>query len=210
MQRLPIHYQLFIAGHSDKGKPHVHRGALEVALAGALLVDLAFRGATALAGPRLVTRNPHDTGDPVANNALRTIMAAGSGHDPRHWIERFAVSSYDTIADSLVTWGIVRRQVQRRLGLTPATRYPALGPDLNGKIRAQVRYAVTSGEYLPSVAAFWSFLRTLHLEARMHLNNPPELRVALDRMAQQQDPGISDLIAATEHVLAARATAIYG
>ena len=155
--RLPLRDELFLLGHDDDtGHPHIHRQALALGLAGAVLIDLFLAGRVAL-DPNDDTR---PAGRPAATPAPRP---AGRRPDRRrrdrhHPLRPPAPRCGDGCAGSpttctsapapaCVAGGILRQHTRRRLGgLVRADAYLATDTKWAVVARSRLRYLAAGRE----------------------------------------------------------------
>lgn len=114
------------------GKPVVDTTRLDLALAGAVLLDLATAGRVDVAGPgervkagRLVVRDPRPTGDAVLDEGLRRIAEKGP-RKPAAVLPQMAEKLRPELLARLVDRGVLRVQEGKVLGIFPTTSWPAV------------------------------------------------------------------------------------
>jgi hypothetical protein len=114
------------------GKPVVDTTRLDLALAGAVMLDLATAGRVDVTGPgepvkpgRLVVRDPRPTGDGVLDEGLRRIAAKGP-RKPAAVVPELAKKLRPELLARLVDRGILRVQEGRVLGIFPTSAWPAV------------------------------------------------------------------------------------
>lgn len=113
------------------GKTLVDTSKLDLALAGAVVLDLAERERVDVAGPgesvkegRLAVRDMSATGDPVLDEALRKIADRGP-RKPAAVLPQLAKGLREGLYHRLADRGIVRSEKGRTLGILPAHHWPA-------------------------------------------------------------------------------------
>ncbi|MFC0099226.1 GPP34 family phosphoprotein [Micromonospora marina] len=131
---LPLRDEVFLLGHNeDTGQPHVHRQALALGMAGAVLIDLFLAGRVVLdpndttrpsGDPRLHLHADRPVGDLIADTALASIRHATMPPPLRGWLRAFSDDLYDRTRAGLLAAGILHHQQRRRLaGLVRADAY---------------------------------------------------------------------------------------
>jgi hypothetical protein len=124
--------------------------APDLALAGAVLMDLALAGRVDTDRDRLWIADPTPTGDPVADSALARLAAPDAPADARGAIlvlARDAPAARDTLLARLVAAGILKRVEDRLLWVFPDRRYPkAPGRDEAEGARARLRSLLLAEE----------------------------------------------------------------
>lgn len=122
---------LLLLTDDETGKPVVDTTKLDLALAGAVLVDLAELDRVEVAGPgeavkegRLYLQDTTPTGEPVLDETLTRISARKPGI-PASTLPHLTKGLREAIYDRLVDRGIVRAEEGRVLGLFPSHQWPA-------------------------------------------------------------------------------------
>lgn len=110
------------------GRP-VGRGGMapDLALAGALLMELALAGRLDTDRDRVELVDQAPTGDAVLDAALAAVAAPGAPRDARgliHLLSREAAVARAALLDRLVAGGVLRRVEDRRLFLFADRRHP--------------------------------------------------------------------------------------
>lgn len=142
---VPLTDELLLLGYDDtRGKPVLGTYRLDLALAGAVLLDLTLAGRIDVDGKHVAVRDPAPTDDPVADAALARI-AADKPRTPQAWVERLQKGLRDRVLDRLVAQGAVERVEDRVLGFIPRTRYPAGDPRPEADARARLDGAIRHG-----------------------------------------------------------------
>lgn len=136
------------------GRPVGRAGmAPDLALAGALLMDLALAGRVDTDRDRIWVADPSPTGDPAADAMLARLAAPGAPGDARGAIlllARDAGPAREAILDRLVARGILKRVEDRVLWVFPDRRYPkAEGHAEAADARARLR-ALLLAEEIPA------------------------------------------------------------
>ena len=142
---------LLLLTHDDTGKHLVSGSTLDLALAGAVLLELAEREAVDVAGPgeqvrqgRLVVRDDRPTGDPVLDEALRRLAAAGA-KKPQDVLPKIGKGLRASLLARLVQRGIVRAEEGRVLGLFATRSWPAEDSAHEEQVRAALHDVLVVG-----------------------------------------------------------------
>ncbi|MEV1321282.1 GPP34 family phosphoprotein [Micromonospora arborensis] len=219
--RLPLRDELFLLGHNDDtGQPHIHRTALALGLAGAVLIDLVLAGRIALdandARPaedrwlRLHTNQP--VGDLIADTALASIGFARTAPLLKAWLRGFSDDLYPRTRAGLVTAGILRHTARRRLGgLVRADVYLPTNPKWAVVARARLRYLATGQERPDNhTAAFAGLVAVLGLTDHLYLDDDTvALTTHLKTIADQHHRPVRDITATVDAAVGDLATATY-
>ncbi|MEU7609396.1 GPP34 family phosphoprotein [Micromonospora sp. NPDC049204] len=218
--RLPLRDELFLLGHDDDtGHLHVHRQALALGLAGAVLIDLYLAGRVIL-DPNDDTRPvshlriyPHidrPVGDLIADAATATIRHT---HPlMRGWLRGFSADLYDRTRAGLVAGGILRHHTRRRLGgLIRADTYLPTDSKWAVIARSRLRY-LASGREQPDnhTAALAGLVAGLGLTHHLYLDDDTTVLAArLKAIAAQHYQPVRHITAAVDAAVGDLATAAY-
>ncbi|MEU7925147.1 GPP34 family phosphoprotein [Micromonospora sp. NPDC049107] len=218
--RLPLRDELFLLGHDDDtGHLHVHRQALALGLAGAVLIDLYLAGRVALdlnaearaAGHQRVHPNvDRPVGDLIADAAAATIRNA---HPLlRMWLRGFSPGLYDRTRAGLVAGGILRHEQRRRFGgLARSDRYLLLDVKWPVVARARLHYIATGRDQPDNhTAALAGLVTTLGLLNHLYLaDDVAVLAAQLRAIAERHYQPVRDITAAVDAAVGDLATAAY-
>ncbi|MFC3499846.1 GPP34 family phosphoprotein [Micromonospora krabiensis] len=217
--RLPLRDELFLLGHDDDtGQPHLHRHALAVGLAGAVLIDLFLAGRITITphgGPvgeqRPRARSVHPVGDLITDSAL-TAVRSPSSPTLRAWLRDFPHDLYERTRAGLVAAGILRQTSRRRLGglvradtyLVADTKWPVIA-------RARLRYLATGREQPDDhTAALAGLVAVLGLSPYLYLDHDTAaLASRLRAVADQHYRPVQTITAAVDAALGDLVTATY-
>jgi hypothetical protein len=135
----------------DTGRPVGRSGmAPDLALAGALLMDLALAGRVDTDRDRIWVADHAPTRDAVADRVLAELAMPDAPGDARGAImllARGAPAAREALLARLVEAGVLRRQEGRVLWVFPDRRYPkALGRDAAENARARLRRLLLAEE----------------------------------------------------------------
>lgn len=116
--------------------------ALEHAMAGAILMDLAVHNRidTDLRDLTVISSEP--TGDPVLDGALRQLADVGVPRPTREWLEAFGMMGPEIkkqVLARLVEKGVLRCEERRYLWVFPSRRYPSRDQSERKEIRSRLR-----------------------------------------------------------------------
>jgi golgi phosphoprotein 3 len=119
--------------------PHL---SMEFALAGAVLMELAFRQRIDSDASALFVTDPAPTGDPLLDPSLADIVACCQPSPAGYWVRRIACQAdhlRDQLLARLVARGILRVEEERFLWLFHARRYPLINDREITEVRARLR-----------------------------------------------------------------------
>ena len=115
---------------------------LACALAGAVLMDLAFANRIDTDPKALVVNDPTPTGNPILDRTLARLAAHELGANTRTWIRVLSVEDATSIREqaleSLVERGILERREKSFLWAFRSRRYPAV----DGKVEREVKLRI--------------------------------------------------------------------
>jgi len=122
-------------------------GAVECALAGAVLLDLAFADRIDTDLEALVVVAPAPTDNPILDEVLSKIVARTDTTDTQTWVRMLATDDAAAIREyalaSLVERGILERREERFLWLFGSVRYPTLDGGPEREIKARIEAALS-------------------------------------------------------------------
>jgi hypothetical protein len=112
---------------------------LDLGLAGAVLADLALRGAITLSGDRVAVGSGRVTGDATLDEVLGSIAACGSPRKAKWWVQRLGKRPLrDAVLAGLVRSGLITEEQRTTLVVFTTTRHP----ELDGGPESLVRSAI--------------------------------------------------------------------
>ena len=123
--------------------------AADVVLAGAALMELALRNKVDTDVNRFFVVDREPTGDEILDDALNTLVAAGSDATTSAAIERITLNarSYRDIAlKRLVERGVLREEEGRFLWVFHTRRYPVIDDTEQREVRARLRQLILTDE----------------------------------------------------------------
>ncbi len=107
------------------GRKSLDGQTLDTGLAGAVLADLALRGAVSLQNGLVTVVDGAATGDPVLDGVVGSIAASGSPRKAKWWVSRLGKQRLrDDVFAGLVERGIISVEQGKVLGLFPTTKHP--------------------------------------------------------------------------------------
>ncbi|NBS83815.1 MAG: GPP34 family phosphoprotein [Verrucomicrobia bacterium] len=151
--------------------------ALDQALAGAVLLELAFQNRidTDLKHLTLVDQKP--LGDNLLDPILKEIVDAKDKKDAKYWVGVLS-SDGDRLRDAalqkLVSHGILKKEEKKILWVIPGRRYPMIDDKEEREVRARIRAVIEGGEIpsprdvvLISLASSCQLLRSVFSDAEL-------------------------------------------
>jgi hypothetical protein len=150
------------------GKALTDKTRLDLALAGAVLLDLTTLGRVDVAADgeqvkagRLVVRDVSTTGDDVLDEGLRRIEASRP-KKPEGVLPALVKGLRERLLERLVERGIVRAEEGRVLGIFPTHSWPAVTSDHERQVRAALMDVLVAGRTpAPREAALVSLLQAI-------------------------------------------------
>ncbi|MGK5441639.1 GOLPH3/VPS74 family protein [Micromonospora sp. URMC 105] len=219
--QLPLRDELFLLGHNDDtGQPHIHRQALSLGMAGAVLTDLFLAGRIALddtedassgGQQRLWLHRDRPVGDLIADTAIASIRYAKSAPTLRGWLTWFTEDLYERTRAGLHAGGILHRTSRRRLGgLARTDVYLATDTKWAVVARARLRY-LAAGREPPDnhTAALAGLVAVLGLASHLYLDDTAAVTGQLRAIAEQHHRPVRDITAAVDAAVGDLATAAY-
>lgn len=133
---------LLLLTDDDTGRLAAPSTEVDVALGGALLVELTLMRRVDVAGSdervregRLVVRDPDPTGDGLLDEAL-TIVGQKEGKKPQSVVARLGKRARVRLYERLVAGGVLRAANDRVLGIFPTHRWPSKDAAHESTVRA--------------------------------------------------------------------------
>jgi hypothetical protein len=204
MYELPLADELFLVGHDQySGKPQISDGALDTALAGAVLGELVLAGRLSIGEDTVgVIRDQRPHGERVSDAALAEILKQQQSHPVRAWVEYLRDHSRTMVAPRLVHNGMIER-VQVRAMLKQTTRYKAIDPLKAAAPQARLRYLLDRpGNLDEQTAVLGSLVLASGLEFVLGGGSGRETRDALSRMHQMLKTDLQALVVGVESAVA--------
>ncbi|MFJ1537544.1 GPP34 family phosphoprotein [Micromonospora chalcea] len=218
--RLPLRDELFLLGHNDDtGQPHIHRQALALGMAGAVLIDLFLAGRIILDGDtrpagdqRVRLHIDRPVGDLIADTAITGIRYTHPAPPLRAWLRGFADDLYERTRAGLLAGGILRHTSRRRLGgLVRAEVYLATDTKWAVVARARLRYLAAGREQPDNhTAALAGLVAALGLTGHLYLDDDiTAVAARLRTITDQHHRPVRDITAAVDAAVGDLATAAY-
>ncbi|MFD8009081.1 GPP34 family phosphoprotein [Streptomyces sp. NPDC058955] len=133
----------------DESGEAKERQAASWAVAGGILLDLAFAGRVSVSGGRLAVTDESPTGEPLLDERLAqiTAWAAKRGRAPKvtEWLTRDQAKAPAATVARLCERGLVVEEKHRVLGLFPVRRYPEADGSAERELRERLRAVVLDG-----------------------------------------------------------------
>ena len=136
--------ELALIAYNDEGKRDLN-AALDLGLAGAVLLDLARAGRLMVRDGKVVARDATPIGDPVADAALQRIADDSKLRKPQDWVKKLQKGLRTEVLDSLVHAGVMERTEGRVLGVFPTHRFPSRNAAAETEVRHRLDDAVLRG-----------------------------------------------------------------
>jgi Golgi phosphoprotein 3 (GPP34) len=163
---------LLLLTDDDTGKLAASSTEVDVALGGALLVELALMDRVDVAGAdervregRLVVRDANPTGDGLLDEAL-AIVAQKEGKKPKIVVAGLGKGVRLRLYDRLVQGGVLRAEGDRVLGIFPTHRWPAADATHEVSVRTGLatglRDGATTDERTGALVALLHALKVEH------------------------------------------------
>jgi len=127
---------------------HVSRFALDRALAGSVLMDLALENRIDTDLEDLILIDATPTGDPLLDPILSMIVA-GEKRNALYWVEQVAMNAdsiREAALDRLVERGILERQEDTFLWVFRSRRYPAIDGVVEREVKLRIMGVLFSDE----------------------------------------------------------------
>jgi hypothetical protein len=149
--------------------------AMDQALAGAALLELAFQNRidTDLTHLSLVSAKP--TGEEMLDPLLEKIVTAKDKKDAKYWVGVFSGDGEkirEKVLRRLVQRGILKQEEKKILWVIPGRRYPMVKDQEEREVRKRIRSVVVDGEVpgprdvvLVSLASACQLLRSVFADA---------------------------------------------
>ncbi len=124
--------------------------ALEHALVGGVLLDLAFADRIDTDPERLMIIDPTPTGNPMLDGALERISGSGESKDTTAWLETLSAEQGPAIQEQaiegLVERGVLERREEKFLWVFRSRRYPMIDGKVQREARQRVMGVLFSGD----------------------------------------------------------------
>lgn len=163
---------LLLLTDDDSGRLVASSSEVDVALGGAMLVELAQRGRAGVAEPggrvrkgRVEVLDQTPTGDPLLDAALAACVAK-QGKRPQDVVTALGKKQREALYARLVEAGILRAEHGKVLGVFPTKRWPAEDAAHEEEVRAAVttalRNGLADGERTAAIVSLLHALKAVH------------------------------------------------
>lgn len=184
-----------VAHHEITGKPHLQPRALGLGVAAGLLGELMLPGAIYLTRGLVMIGDGPRPADELTGRILNLIGSEREELGPRDWLLFLSRTATAEAARRLEAAGYVARVRGRRLSRSPR-RVPA-DPDCAFAPLARVKSAL-SGPVTAQQVLLGRLAVACGLGHHLSLYLPPDAEHRLEHLARYLDPGLRELIAATQ------------
>lgn len=106
----------------DRGRPRIPTTHLDLALGGAVLLDLVLRGRVTRVDEHVAVLDRTPTGDPLLDDALTELTAGRRPHEPDHWVRHLSKGIRSAVEQRLASEGVLQVDDRRVLGVVPVHR----------------------------------------------------------------------------------------
>ena len=178
--------------------------ALDQALAGAVLLELAFQNRidTDLTHLTLVSDKP--TGDQMLDPILKEIAAAKDKKDAKYWVGLISADGEKIRSAGLarlVEKGVLKKEERKFLWVIPGRRYPMIQNQEEEEERKRIRKVVVDGEVpsprdvvIVSLSSACQLLRTIFTDAERLKYSPRIAEVAkMDLIGQAVSKSVAEV-----------------
>ena len=162
--------------------------ALDQALAGAALLELAFQNRIDTDLTHLTLVSDKATGDRMLDPILKEIVAAKDKKDAKYWVGVISADGEkirDAALAKLVEKGVLKKEEKKFLWVIPGRRYPMIQEQEEQEVRARIRQVVVDGTVpsprdvvIISLASACQLLRTVFSDAHLLKYSPRIAEVA--------------------------------
>lgn len=129
------------------------RGSLDLAIAGALLMELAFANRIDTDSTKLFVLSREPLNDSLLDEVLEAIPEPRESEETiRNVLQSLSHRSgrwKDVMLDSLVNKGVLRREEHRFLWVFPDRRYPQIDGKEEEEVKSRIRSVVLDSEAIP-------------------------------------------------------------
>ena len=124
--------------------------ALEHALVGGVLLDLAFANRIDTDPEKLMIVDPTPTGNPTLDRVLERINESGDSRNTAQWLEILSAELGEDIQqqvlDSLIERGVLERREEKFLWVFRSRRYPMIDGKMQREARRRIVGVLFSGD----------------------------------------------------------------
>ena len=162
--------------------------ALDQALAGATLLELAFQNRIDTDLTHLTLVSDKAIGDRMLDPILKEIVAAQDKKDAKYWVGVVSADGEkirDAALAKLVEKGVLKKEEKKFLWVIPGRRYPMVQNQEEEEVRKRIRKVVVDGEVpsprdvvIVSLSSACQLLRTVFTDAELLQYSPRIAEVA--------------------------------
>jgi len=139
---------LLLAYDDETGRATLGADRLDLALAGAVLIELTEAGRIGLEGEgrkgRLRVTDTSPTGQPVLDEWFQRI-AGLEGKKPKDAVRKLTSGLKDRLLEDLAARGVLRREQGKVLGIFPTTSWPAVDSAHEDELRRRLHDILVTG-----------------------------------------------------------------
>jgi hypothetical protein len=159
---------LLLAYDDESGKATGSQIGLDLAMAAAVLVELALAGRVVYSNGMIVATDPRPTGQPVADEVLGRL-AADTPHTPASWVQRLRHGLRDRLLADLCARGVICDVDETALGFIHLHRYPTVDASVENEVRARLALALTGDVPDERTAALAALIVAARMEPTLGL-----------------------------------------
>jgi hypothetical protein len=186
-----------VAHHEITGKPHLQPRALGLGVAAGLLGELMLPGAIYLTRGLVMIGDGSRPADELTGRILNLIGSEREDLGPRDWLLFLSRTATADAACRLEAAGYVARVRGRRLSRSP--RWVPADPDCAFAPLVRVKSALSArGPVTAQQVLLGRIAVACGLGHHLSLYLPPDAGHRLEHLARYLDPGLRELIAATQ------------
>ena len=178
--------------------------ALDQALAGAVLLELAFQNRIDTDLSHLTLVSDKATGDKMLDPVLKEIATAKDKKDAKYWVGVISADGEkirDAALARLVERGVLKREEKKILWVIPGRRYPMIQNKEEEEVRKRIRHVVVEGAIpsprdvvIISLASACQLLRTVFSDADLLKYSPRIAEVAkMDLIGQAVSKSVAEV-----------------
>jgi hypothetical protein len=178
---------LLLLTDDQTGRPVVDGEYLDLALGGALVLELSLLGQVGPGGQARRKRLERRAGAGPAHPLLVEALAGSADRSPGDAVKRCAKGVRERLLDGLADQGVIRRERTRVLGLFPRTRSSTTSTSIEYDARSRLRSVLVDGVGPDRRTA--ALVSLLHAVKAEHKVLPGDDRKALRRRAEEISQG---------------------
>jgi len=178
--------------------------ALEQALAGAVLLELAFQNRIDTDPAHLMLVSDQVTGDKILDPILKGIARAQDKQNAKYWVGVISADGEkirEAALARLVEKGVLKREEKKILWVIPGRRYPMIQNKEEEEVRKRIRSVVVDGAIpsprdvvLISLGSACQLLRTVLTDADLLKYSPRIAEVAkMDLIGQAVSKSVAEV-----------------